>query len=196
MRLIRLNESEDKKIDKLLDAVLKVYEDDLTDDEIARLVSNLRKQAKDIINSREKVDVMINPDEEKVIHDWEDQVTTDKSPVTDDTEIVPAEKIARPDASTDEEIPEEDIEEEEPDTPEDLEHDPDYDEKPEETEDSDSDKDEESPEESPKESEDSEDESEKEEEDSPKEEEKEDKSKKSKKSAKNESFRLVRIRRR
>ena len=103
LRLVRITESveKDDKVDKLIDAVLRIYKNDLNDDEVVRLVSNLRKQANDIISQRKKVDVMINNDEEKVVHDWEDQVTTDKSPVTDDAEIEAADKVSHPDSSSD-----------------------------------------------------------------------------------------------
>ena len=204
-RLVRITESveKDDKVDKLIDAVLRIYKNELNDDEVVRLVSNLRKQANDIIGQRKKVDMMINNNdevEEPEIHDWEDQVTTNKSPVTDDAEIEPAEKVSHPDNSSDE------IEEDETD----LENDPDYEkaeettEESEESEDENDDEDEKS--EDSKDEEVGEDESEEEtsEEDSEEDkseesDDKEKKDKKSKKSAKdkkstkNEGFRLIRI---
>lgn len=119
-RLIRITESveKDDKVDKLIDSVLRIYKNELNDDEVVRLVSNLRKQANEIIRQRKNVDVMINNSEtndgqedDVDIHDWEDQVTTNKSPVTDDAEIKSADKVSHPDPSSDEIEDDEDTEE-------------------------------------------------------------------------------------
>ena len=120
-RLIRITESveKDDKVDKLIDSVLRIYKNELNDDEVVRLVSNLRKQANEIIRQRKNVDVMINNSEtndgqedDVDIHDWEDQVTTNKSPVTDDAEIKSADKVSHPDPSSDEIEDDEDTDEE------------------------------------------------------------------------------------
>ena len=204
-RLVRITESvnKDDKVDKLIDAVLRIYKNELNDDEVVRLVSNLRKQANDIIGQRKKVDMMINNDDENKeteIHDWEDQVTTDKSPVTDDAEIKSAEKVSHPDNSSDE------IEDDDTD----LENDPDYRKSDESDEESEEDSDEVEDDESEKDSKDdeveeeeseeekpdkSEDESEEEEteESSDNKSEESDRSDKEKKTTKNEGFRLIRI---